>query len=140
MMDLDSREALLEAIANRRVTLRDFAGLRRGDVESIAHLGAVSFEAKKFEQAAIIFAGLEALEPDRAEHTLNRAHSEVRVGRTDAARAALDRYISRDLAKPVEDIVDALLLRASLLVSSDPARAELDVAAAQQLETEAIDR
>jgi hypothetical protein len=122
---------LLERLARGEVTFRDLAGLKRRDVESIAHLGRVAFESRRFERAARIFAGLEALEADRPEHVLHRAYAEAEAGRGDDAIASATRYIDRDDPRPAEDVVRALLLRAQLFVSNDRRAAALDVRAAE---------
>lgn len=132
-MDRKARVELLERLARGGIALRDLAGLERKDLDTLAHLGRVAYESKKFEQAARIFAGLEALEPGVPIHILRRAHAESAAGRKDDASTSATRYLDLELHRPPEDLVEALLLRATLRREADPAAAADDVRAAEIL-------
>ncbi len=131
--DLEERIRFLDGIAAGHIPLRDVAGLNKRDIASLAQLAAVAFQSKKFEQAARIFAGLEALEPDQPEHVLHRAHAEAEAGQVAEAMESITRYIDHDRPTPREDMVRALIFRATLCAKNEPEAAASDVTAARLL-------
>lgn len=135
-MNLDDRVRLLEQLAGGTITFRELTSLQRRELDAIARLGRVAFESGRFDHAVAIFAGLEALEADHPEHSLRRAHAELRAGKPEDALASVTRYLEHDSAQAPDDTVRALLFRASLLASSDQRRATLDVMAARLLAEE----
>jgi hypothetical protein len=128
-----TRAELLSRIERGEVPLREVAGLSRDEIRVLEHVGRVAFETGRFEKAVHIFAGLEALEPDRPEHILRRAYAEVEAGMSGVAIFSLTKYLSLEIQYPPEDLARALLLRAQLSIESNPARARADVELAQAL-------
>ena len=132
-MDPEERVRLVERLADGETSLRELAGISRSDIDAVAHLGRLAFEARKYRRAVRIFAGLEALDPDRPAHGLARAHAEAADGERAEALATVTRYIDSELFRPKDELVDALLLRAALRRDEDAAGAARDVGAAQLL-------
>jgi hypothetical protein len=81
-------------LADGRTPLRDVLGLSEEGIEKAIVLARTSYETGRFDQAAAIFKGLEALEPDRPEHSLHRAYAELKAGRAVDARASVERFLS----------------------------------------------
>jgi hypothetical protein len=129
-VDIQDRERLLTDLAEGRVTLRDFAELKKRDVEAIAHLGRVAYESKKFDQAASIFVFLEQLEADRPDWVLFQAQAYAAGGKKEPALAAIDRYIEGEI-RPPDDVVRALILRAQLVADTDKNSAAQTLAVAK---------
>lgn len=135
-MDHEERVRLVEGLAAGTTTFRSLTGLGQKELDAMSRLGRVAFESGRFDHAAAIFAGLEALEADRPEHSLRRAHAELAAGRREEAIGAVTRYLEHDTQVPAADSVRALLFRATLLMDQDRRGATLDVMAARLLAEE----
>jgi hypothetical protein len=137
-MQDETRAELLSRIEAGEVPLRDLAGLSLDDIKVLEHVGRVAFETGRHEKAARIFAGLEALEPDRPEHTLRRAHALSVAGSRGMALEVVTRYLESDAGSSTDELVDALLLRAELARESDAVLAERDLVLARIIAAEVV--
>jgi predicted Zn-dependent protease len=137
-MQDETRAELLSRIEAGEVPLRDLAGLSPDDVKALEHVGRVAFESGRHEKAARIFAGLEALEPDRPEHTLRRAHALSAAGSRGMAFEVVTRYLESEAHAPHQEPVDALLLRAELARERDAVLAERDLVLARIIAAEVV--
>jgi len=124
--------SLIESIASGAIPLRDAAGLRNRDIAALAHLARTAYEGGRFAHAAVIFAGLEALESDQPLHALHRAYAESRAGADDDALESVTRFIESSDGVDQDDFVRALVLRAMLLANTDETAAERDLDMARQ--------
>ena len=125
------QSTLLAQLEAGEVALRDLAGLNAEDIRAIEGHARIAFEARRYRQAATIFAGLEALEPDRPCHALELAYAEAEAGRGDEALGALERFLQSELPRRPADVVRGLLLRAQVLRTTDVAKASNDLLAAR---------
>ncbi len=112
---------LLEAVAEGRRSLRDVLGVDRSAIAKVEALGAAAFVARRFDQAAQIFAGLVALEPDHPEHHLHLAHALAGLGHVSPAILSISAYLEgvgepAKKSEPVTEVVQALLMRSQLYV------------------------
>lgn len=125
--------ALLNDLADGRVSLKDFTGLGAKDVDAIARVGASALQGGRFELAVKVFAALVALEPQQALHQLHQAVAQQKAGHRDDAIASLTEFLDSDLPKALADVAQALLLRAELVGTKDKAAAARDLGAARAL-------
>jgi predicted Zn-dependent protease len=127
IVNAEERTELIARIERGEVALRDLAGLTRDEIAALEFVGRTAFESRRFEKAARIFAGLEALEPDRPEHVLRRAYAEAEAGQGELAVRLVSAYLDREAKLPADDLTRALLLRARLLMSVDREKARADL-------------
>ena len=124
---------LWSAIASGEVSLRDLGGVDAATISRIRTLGITAFTCGRYEQAAKIFAGLEALDPKDPQHSLHLGHALASLGNKLEAREAITRFI--DAASEVARVeqVRALLFRSSLeLGMGNTTEASSDVALAKK--------
>ncbi|MBI2374501.1 MAG: hypothetical protein HYV07_10950 [Deltaproteobacteria bacterium] len=126
---------LFEDIALGKKSVAELAGLDPKDLERIEGLGVSAFSSGRFEKAATIFAGLEALDPKRPQHALHLAHAFAQGGHSGLAIDAFSRFldVAVDSVEPSE-LIRALLARALLYVSrQEDERAQSDLSRAREL-------
>ncbi len=124
---------LLAGLADGSVPLRKAAGLSARDVAALAQLGAASFQGKRFDAAARVYAALAAIEPDQPAHLLHLAYAEAGAGKVRPVCDAVQRFLDLDVAQDPADVARALLLRATTLQGTDQQQAAADVFAARAL-------
>ncbi|MBI4820353.1 MAG: hypothetical protein HY791_29070 [Deltaproteobacteria bacterium] len=126
---------LLEEIALGKRSVAELAGLDAKDLDRIEGLGVSAFSSGRFDRAATIFSGLEALDPKRPEHSLHLAHAFAQSGHSGPAIDAFSRYLDGVEADGrTDDVIRALLARALLYVSrNDDQRAHADLSRAREL-------
>jgi hypothetical protein len=95
-VDQAARLAFLDDLAQRRVSLKELAGVGDGTLAALEQLATSAFQGGRFDDAAQLFGFLEALEPERAEHALYRGHAAASAGDLETARDALTRYLARE--------------------------------------------
>jgi tetratricopeptide (TPR) repeat protein len=112
---MEGRE-LWTAIAGGEASIRDLAGVDDATIARIRNLGITAFTCGRHEQAAKIFAGLEALDPRDPKHALFLGHALRALNQPFEAREAWTRFLDRAEAAGVArvEIVRALLARASI--------------------------
>lgn len=126
-----SNAELFSAIASGARGVGELAGVGVETIARIRALGVTAFTCGRHEQAAAIFAGLEALEPQVAQHSLYLAHALSALHRTQEARDAVSRHLAIADSTCVER-VRALLLRVSLsLALGERAEAAADLSRAR---------
>jgi tetratricopeptide (TPR) repeat protein len=105
-------ERLWQDVERGELPIRDLVGLDPIFIAKIHDQAVLAFTTGRYDRAAAIFGGLEALEPDRPEHALHLAHAKAQLGETVEAIAALSRFLDR--STDPEERVRALLTRAIL--------------------------
>ncbi len=130
------RLAMLEELATGNSSLVTLAGLDETIVRKIEAAGGAAFSANRFVQAAQIFDGLCALEPQEPRHHLHLGHALASLGELTAAVSALSRYL--ELASGTDadsgELIRALLTRAQLWVQcGERERGSTDVRSAEAL-------